>query len=117
MANSYRLWFRDKYQLAPTDPRYLAATDEMIQSEYWAYWYEKNPRVEEFEDTEFDQSAYLREIEQRAEEAAEAARISGAAGAQAALAEKGRPEENAAIDLVGVSVDASGVGDWEEIDV
>lgn len=33
-ANSLRFWFRQQYALAPTDPRYLAMTDEEIGLEY-----------------------------------------------------------------------------------
>lgn len=100
MANTFSLWFRRKYNLAPTDPRYLSATPEDIEAEYWAYQYEENKVKEEFEDFEFDLEEEQRKIAERAA-AAEAAALE-AAPSPAAPAE---------------SLDFSGDDDWEEIDL
>jgi hypothetical protein len=67
MARTYALWFRRTYRLAPTDPRYLQATVEDIEAEYWAYHYEANPVQEEFEDDEFDLEAEKERIRLNAE--------------------------------------------------
>ena len=67
-ANSHRLWFRDKYGLAPTDPRYLAMTDEGIEAEYWAYQYQADKVSDEIEeDYDFDMAAEVARIEAEAE--------------------------------------------------
>jgi hypothetical protein len=88
MANTYRLWFRQTYRLAPTDPRYLTATDEDIEAEYWAYEYQKGGVKEEYEDEDFDTNAAVREAEERA-----AAR------------------ERAALEVTPIAT----VDDWEEV--
>jgi len=67
------LWFRDKYCLAPTDPRYLAATDELIETEWWAYQYQAGKVQEEYVDEGFDADTYAAEIEQEAVERERAA--------------------------------------------
>lgn len=97
MANTFALWFRQKYNLAPTDPRFLAATPEDIEAEYWAYHYQENKVKEQFEDDEFDQAAELRRIE----EAAEAREREAAAAALTSL-----PDD---------APDPSTVSDWEEV--
>jgi len=66
LANSYELWFRNKYQLAPTDPRFLSATAEEIEAEYWAYQYQDNKVQDEIEDEDFDLAAVLAEFEEQA---------------------------------------------------
>jgi hypothetical protein len=99
MANTYRLWFRQTYQLAPTDPRYLAASDEDIQAEYWAYEYQKGGVKEEYEDEGFDKDAAIREAEERAEARERAAREAALAAAATV------PDVAAAVD------------DWEEVEV
>jgi hypothetical protein len=66
LANSYELWFRNKYQLAPTDPRFLSATSEEIETEYWAYQYQDNKVQDEIEDENFDLAAVLAEFEKEA---------------------------------------------------
>jgi hypothetical protein len=78
MAGTYGLWFRKKYNLAPTDPRYLRATAEMIEAEWWAYNYEDSKVTEEFEDPDFDLAAESAKILAEAE-ADEAARLESAA--------------------------------------
>ena len=66
MANSYELWFRNKYCLAPTDSRFLSATQEQIETEYWAYQYQDNKVQDEIEDEDFDLAAVLADFEQQA---------------------------------------------------
>jgi hypothetical protein len=98
MANTFALWFRQKYSLPPTDPRFLAATPEDIEAEYWAYHYQTSKVTEEFEDYEFDQEAELRRIEEAAE-----------ARERAAAQPAGR--------MPGAEPppDPSAVNDWEEV--
>ncbi|MGF6641770.1 hypothetical protein [Paraburkholderia sp. MM6662-R1] len=76
MARTYALWFRQQYRLAPTDPRFLQATAEEIEAEYWAYHYQANPAQEEYEDDEFDLEAEKERIRAQAE-AREAAQANG----------------------------------------
>jgi hypothetical protein len=108
MANSLALWFRRTYQLAPTDPRFLAATLEDIEAEYWAYHYQDKKVVEEFEDEDFDQEAELRRIEEAAE-----ARERAAAAAAASASSDAAPVVADPSD----SLDLSGVDDWEDVDL
>lgn len=68
MVTRMTFWFRHKYRLAPTDPRFLDMTMQQIETEYWAYHYLENPASEEVEDDEFDQDAYVAEINARAEQ-------------------------------------------------
>jgi len=68
LAQTYRLWFRKQYNLAPTDPRYLAATDEQIETEWWAYQYQAGKVQEEFLDEQFSVEDELARIEQEAAE-------------------------------------------------
>lgn len=63
-AHTHQLWFRNKYNLAPTDARYLRATEEQIEAEYWAYQYQANPVREEVEDEDFDLDAVVAGFEQ-----------------------------------------------------
>lgn len=98
MANTFALWFRQKYNLPPTDPRFLAATPEDMEAEYWAYRYQESNVTEEFEDHEFDQEAEIRRIEEAAE-----ARERAAAEA-AAKAPKPEPIP-----------DPAAVQDWEDV--
>jgi hypothetical protein len=58
-------WFRRQYSLAPTDPRFLDATIEDIETDYWAHYYANNPAKEELEDDDFDLEAELRDAEQQ----------------------------------------------------
>jgi hypothetical protein len=108
MANSLALWFRRTYQLAPTDPRFLAATLEDIEAEYWAYHYQDKKVVEEFEDDEFDQEAELRRIEEAGEARERAAAAAAASASGDAHTSAPDPAE---------SLDLSGVDDWEDVDL
>lgn len=67
------LWFRRRYNLPPTDPRWLSATPEMIAEDYWANYYQDRkdagkPDEEEIEDDEFDLDAITAEAERAATE-------------------------------------------------
>lgn len=64
MANGLEFWFRRKFNLAPTDPRFLAATIEQIETEFWAHKYFDKPPGEELEDDEFDKDAIMRSMEE-----------------------------------------------------
>lgn len=54
--------FRRRYNLPPTDPRFLNATREDIITDYWAHFYAENGFREEIEDEDFDQDAILKEF-------------------------------------------------------
>lgn len=57
-------WFRRKYNLAPTDPRFLDATLEQITIEFWAHQYADKPPGDEVEDDDFDADAVLKDMEE-----------------------------------------------------
>jgi hypothetical protein len=48
------LAFRRRYNLAPTDSRFLDATTEDILTDYWANFYKENGLKDEVEDDDFD---------------------------------------------------------------
>ena len=52
--------FRRRYNLPPTDPRFLDATREEIAADFWAHHYVENSVTEEFEDTDYDQDEIAR---------------------------------------------------------
>lgn len=64
-------WFRDRYRLAPTDPRFLDATAEEMLTDYWAAHHDNlrksNQSEEEFEDEDFDLAAIQAEMENEAD--------------------------------------------------
>ncbi len=64
MAQSLEFWFRRKFNLAPTDPRFLNATIEQIETEYWAHDYFNKPPGEELSDDDFDKDAILKQMEE-----------------------------------------------------
>jgi hypothetical protein len=64
MATSLEFWYRRKFNLAPTDPRYLDATYEQIEAEYWAHVYFDKPPGEEIEDEDFDKEAVMKQMEE-----------------------------------------------------
>ena len=61
--------FRRRYNLPPTDPRFLDATREEIAADFWAHHYAENRVTEEYEDTDFDQDAISRQWAEEAEAA------------------------------------------------
>ena len=92
-AHTHQLWFRSQYNLAPTDERFLSATEEQIEAEYWAYQYQNNKVGEEIEDEDFDLDAVVAGFEKPGNELA-------------AL------KQRAALNLVAAPVD-----DWEEVNL
>lgn len=52
--SSYEFAFRRRYNLPPTDPRYLSATRDLIIEDYWLHFYAENGLKEEIEDEDFD---------------------------------------------------------------
>lgn len=52
-------WFRRQFNLPPTDPRFLSATLDDIETEYWAHYYRENPPGKEVEDDDFDLEAEI----------------------------------------------------------
>lgn len=59
MAHSLEFWFRRKYGLTPSDPRFLELTTEDIEAEYWAYHYQEHDGQQEAEDDDFDLDAEI----------------------------------------------------------
>jgi len=56
--------FRKRYNLPPTDPRYLNATLEEIVTDYWAHFYaDGKGGTEEVEDDDFDLEQVKRDME------------------------------------------------------
>lgn len=45
--------FRRRYNLPPTDPRYLAATRDQIIEDYWLHFYVEHGVKDEIEDEDF----------------------------------------------------------------
>jgi hypothetical protein len=64
MVNTYDFHFRRRYNLPPTDPRYLDATPDEIAADYWAHWYQEHPGAqEEAHDPDFDIDELVRKSE------------------------------------------------------
>jgi hypothetical protein len=59
MATSLEFWFRKKYGLPPTDPRFLDASLDDMEADFWAHSYSDRPPGEEVEDDEFDLEAEI----------------------------------------------------------
>jgi hypothetical protein len=55
--------FRRRYNLAPTDSRFLDATTEDILTDHWANFYFENPNIEEVEDEDFDLTAVVKSMD------------------------------------------------------
>ena len=47
MSNTYEFRFRRRYNLPPTDPRFLACTLEDIVIDYWAHAHVEDPKLSE----------------------------------------------------------------------
>lgn len=54
LADSLEFAFRRRYNLAPTDPRFLDATTEDILTDHWAHFYSVPGTKEEVEDEAFN---------------------------------------------------------------
>lgn len=58
-------WFRRKYRLTETDPRYLDMTREGMLTDFWAHHYFDNPKAAgDAEDADFDLDAEIKRMEQ-----------------------------------------------------
>lgn len=74
MADTYEFRFRKRYNLPPTDPRYLAATIEEIITDYWAHAHVDDPKLRnELVSDDYDAQLAALEAEIMAEAEAEAA--------------------------------------------
>ncbi|BCP56318.1 hypothetical protein K32_49350 [Kaistia sp. 32K] len=63
-AKTTEFWFRRKYNLTSTDPRFLDATLEEMITDYWAHTFLDDPKaLEEIEDEDFDMDAELAKME------------------------------------------------------
>lgn len=67
-AQTLEFAFRRRYNLPPTDPRFLNATREEIETDFWAHRYFENPPTEEVVDDDFDQEAIERQWAKEAEQ-------------------------------------------------
>jgi hypothetical protein len=45
-ATTARFWFRRKYNLPITDPRYLDMTEDGMLTDYWTHYYYEKPESE-----------------------------------------------------------------------
>lgn len=53
-------WFRRKYLLPPTDPRFLDASLDLMEADYWAWRFAENPNeTDEVVDDGFDLDAEI----------------------------------------------------------
>jgi len=59
-AGTFRLWYRRTYNLAPTDDRYLDATDQIIEAEYYSHFFDdlhQKGKLDDYvEDDAFDET-------------------------------------------------------------
>lgn len=63
IAATIQFWFRKKYNLPPTDPRFLGMSEEEMLEEFWAHHYFDNPKAAEtVEDEDFNLADQLREL-------------------------------------------------------
>lgn len=66
MQQTLGFWFRRKYNLPPTDPRYLQMTRLDLLTDFWAHHYAESNVSEEMEDEDFDLDQVLAEAEAEA---------------------------------------------------
>lgn len=60
---SYQFWYRRKYNLTSTDPRYLDATLEEMMADYFAHTFFDDPKAaNEVVDDDFDPDDVARQI-------------------------------------------------------
>lgn len=65
LAGTVAFWFRRKYNLPPTDPRFLEMTSDAMLEEYWAHRYFDDPKAaEEFIDDDFDLDTVVKAMEE-----------------------------------------------------
>jgi hypothetical protein len=64
LVGSIQFAFRRRYNLAPTDPRFLDATTEDILSDHWTHiFHAYGVKVEEVEDDEFVLEAAIKSMD------------------------------------------------------
>ncbi len=83
MSRTLEAWFRRKYGLPPTDPRFLSMTREDMEVDFWMHHYADRPGADDFESDGFDAEEVMAKWAAEAEaEATEPppARGSGGAG-------------------------------------
>jgi hypothetical protein len=70
--------FRARYNLPPTDPRFLDATLEMMLIDFWSWAHHENPKLRDelFVSDDFDADLAEMEAEAAAKEAAHQAAVS-----------------------------------------
>jgi hypothetical protein len=92
LAGTYELWFRERYNLPPTDPRFLAMSEEDIEAEWWAFHYQESKASVEFDDDDENASEdYLAQITREAEE--EEARAAAEAASGGATQPEADPDD------------------------
>jgi hypothetical protein len=62
-AQTLEFWFRRKFNLPPTDPRFLDLTLDDLTVEYWAWYFHEHPDGEVAEDDDFDKDAVIAAME------------------------------------------------------
>jgi len=67
-SKSLEFWYRRKFNLAPTDTRFLDTTVEEMLVEHWAWHYLDHPNEIEDTDDEFDIEAVKAEMEANPED-------------------------------------------------
>lgn len=70
LSETIEWWYRDRYHLPVTDPRFLGATHDDMLLDAWAAYYDqarKAGKGELIEDDEFNLDAILKDLEQRAD--------------------------------------------------
>ncbi len=68
-SDTTEFWYRHKYSLTVTDPRFLDATVEEMMTDYWAHHFYENPKArDEVEDEDFDFAQELARIEAEGEQ-------------------------------------------------
>lgn len=86
MADTYEFRFRRRYNLPPTDVRYLSATFEEIVLDFWAHAHLDDPKLRnELVTDDFESQMAAMEAEIAEEEAAAAERGEAVAPAPIAL--------------------------------
>lgn len=60
IAKSIEFWFRRKYNLPPSDPRFLECSIQDMLTDHWAHHFYDNPKAEEeVVDEDFDIQAEI----------------------------------------------------------
>lgn len=67
-SQEIEFWFRRKYSLTKTDPRFLDATVDDMLEDFWAHHFFENPKaLDEVEDEGFDLEAEMAALEDGAD--------------------------------------------------